>query len=321
MNNIKRAIEVLLTTCSECKNDENILIVTDDSSFEIADIMWQMMEDYPNKTLIKMTDREMHGEEPNDLVAISMLKSDVIFGCTSVSLYHSNARKNAVKNNARFINMADYSMPMLENGGLHGDFIAYREDCSHLDKKLKNRDKLHLTSPNGTDFRCSIKGIAPTPQYGRSVKNGETSSPPDVECATCAIEGTGDGKVIIDASIPHPRLGLLENPIELYFEKGILKDIIGKEEADILSEILKEFNDEKIYIVGEIGLGLNDSCKLSGNMLEDEGCAETCHIALGDSLGFGGNTESDYHLDLIFHKPSVEVDGEMIMEEGKIIRD
>lgn len=321
MDNIKKAMKVLLTTCSNCKREENILIVTDDKSFEIANIMWDEMKDYPNKTMVRMTNRNMHGEEPSELVKNAMLEADVIFGCTMFSLFHSQARRKAVENGGRFINMADYSLDMLREGGIHGDFIKSGEDCSYIADKLTYRDSLHLTTDVGTNFTCSIHGINPTPQYGRSLKKGEISSPPNIECATCAKENTGTGKVIIDASIPHPKLGVLKEPIELDFVNGVLERIIGGEEAEILSDILKEFDDENIYIVGEIGLGLNESCILSGNMLEDEGCAKTCHIALGDSKSFGGNTASPYHLDLIFHKPTIEVDGEKIMIAGDIVRD
>ncbi len=76
---------VLLTVCSHCKEDENILIVTDEESMEIGMALWDAAEKFPNRTLVLMNPRKMHGEEPTDLVAAAMLKADVIFRATTFS--------------------------------------------------------------------------------------------------------------------------------------------------------------------------------------------------------------------------------------------
>ena len=124
------AAKVLLTTCSECKQEENILFVTDPSSYEVAKIMWEATEDYPNRTMVMMNERTVHGEDPTETVAAAMRAADVIFGCTKVSLFHSQARKDAVAGGARFVNMADYSVEMMHAGGLYADFAEAREICA-----------------------------------------------------------------------------------------------------------------------------------------------------------------------------------------------
>ncbi len=311
------AAKVLLSTCSEAKPEENILFVTDPSSFDVAKIMWEASEDYPNRTLIMMNERSMHGEDPVDCAAAAMEKADVIFGCTKFSLFHSSARKNAVAKGARFVNMADYSVDMMLSGGLYADFAQARDVCARIAAAEEGAKTLTITTKSGSHFTCSVEGRAPYPQYGRSIDKGVSSSPPDVECAICAVEGTGSGVVYIDGSIPHPALGLIHDEIKLTIEKCRIVKIEGGEQARILEDVLRSFNDENVYNVGEIGIGLNPMCRLTGRMLEDEGCGGTVHFGCGDNIGFGGNTPCAVHIDMIFKAPTVTVDDTVILQDGK----
>ena len=149
------AAKVLLTTCSACKPEENILFVTDPTSYEIAKIMWDATEEFPNRTLVLMDERIMHGEDPTDCVAAAMQAADVIFGCTKFSLFHSKARKNAVANGARFVNMADYSIDMMYSGGLYADFAEARAVCARIAAVEEGNRKLEITCENGSHFTCS----------------------------------------------------------------------------------------------------------------------------------------------------------------------
>lgn len=317
--NTNKAANVLLTTCSNCKKDEKILFVTDPNSFEVAKIMWDAATDFPNKTLIMMEETNMHGEDPVELVGHAMKNADVIFGITKFSLFHSQARKDAVANGARFVNMVDYNTKMMEKGGLHCNFEEIGKVCSVVSSKLENRKICRITTAKGTDFTCEIEGIKPTPQYGRSLNPGSSSSPPDIECATCALEGTGEGIIVVDGSIPHPELGLIVEDIKLTVKKGFIVKVEGGQQAEVLERILKDFNDPNVYNLGEIGIGLNPMCELNGSMLEDEGCSETLHFGAGDNRGFGGKTASKYHLDIIIKEPDLEVDGEKILDKGRVI--
>ena len=314
-----RAAEVLLNTCSNSKKEEKLLFVTDPTSYEVAKIMWDASKEFPNKTLIMMNERTMHGQDPTETVAVAMKNADVIFGCTKFSLFHSQARKDAVAKGARFVNMVDYSLEMMEEGGLYCDFEDVGRTCKKVADILENKKVCKITTAKGTNFNCSIEGRKPYPQYGRSLEKGVSSSPPDIECATCAVEGTAEGVVYIDGSIPHPELGLITDDIKLTIVKGAIVKIEGGKQAATLERILREFKDPNVYKIGEIGLGLNPMCKLKGRMLEDEGCGGTVHFGCGDNRGFGGNTESKYHLDIIFKYPTLTADEKIVLYEGKVI--
>lgn len=313
------AAKTLLTVCSDCRPEERLLFVTDPTSYPVAKIMWDAAEDFPNRSLIMMEERTMHGQEPTAQAAAAMKQADVIFGCTKFSLFHSQARKDAVANGARFVNMVDYNLSMMEEGGLCCDFEAIGAVCASVAERLHGKKRCRITTAAGTDFTCSIEGREPFPQFGRSLKPGVSSSPPDIECATCAVEGTANGVVYIDGSIPHPLLGLIKDEIRLTIQNGNITAIEGGKQANILADILRSFQDPNVYVIGEIGLGLNPMCRLSGSMLEDEGCGGTVHLACGDNTGFGGVTRSPYHIDMIFQAPTLWADDDMILQNGTVV--
>ena len=309
---------VLLTICSDCKLHEQLLIVTDPTSLPVAEAMWAAAERFPNKSIVMMDERTMHGQDPNRVVAAAMAKADVIFGATKFSLFHSQARREAVAGGARFINMVDYTVDMLRKGGLLADFIAQGAVCERMSKAMTGR-QIHVATEQGTELTASIAGRATVPQYGRSLVPGSSSSPPDIECAVGAIEGTANGIIIVDGSIPHPQLGLIHDEIKLLIRDSVIIDISGGPQARTLARILKEFDDKNVYFVGEIGIGLNTGCELNGRMLEDEGCAGTMHFGFGSNTGFHGTIDCAYHLDMVVRKPSIDVDGRFLLREGEIV--
>jgi leucyl aminopeptidase (aminopeptidase T) len=71
--------------------------------------------------------------------------------------------------------------------------------------------------------------------------------------------------------------------------------------------------------VAEFGIGTNYKAKLTGVILEDEKVMGTIHIALGDNISMGGIVSVPSHLDGLVKNPTVEVDGNIIMKNGKFI--
>ena len=125
---------------------------------EVALALWDAAKDFPNRTLTMMDPREMHGEEPTDLVAAAMQEADVIFRVTKMSLTHTMARKKACAAGARDLNCCDYTMSMLESGGLYTDFEANRKYVDQIAKGFENGSECRIVSDKGTDYTASIQG-------------------------------------------------------------------------------------------------------------------------------------------------------------------
>ena len=316
MTTQKRAANTLISICANARENENILIVTDNASQEIAHLIWNAAEHFPNKTMMRMNDRVMHGNEPPRTVAAAMMAADVIFGVTKFSMLHTAARRNAVANGARFVNMPDYSLAMVESGGLFADFVEQGKLMDRVSDILEG-DSIRIATAKGTDFTASIKNRKATRQYGRSLTPGTSSSPPDIETALAPVEGTSNGTIVIDGSIPHPLLGKLKETITLFIVNGRIAEIEGGHEAGILKGIMHSFNDEMVYHVGEIGIGFNDQSTICNIMLEDEGAMGTAHFGFGSNISFGGTIESNNHLDMVYYSPTIVVDNRSVMREGQ----
>lgn len=318
MSEYTQACRALLYTCGDCKKDEKLLIVTDESSLEIAQIFWNEASEFHNRSMIMMEDRKMHGDEPTALVAAAMMECDIMFRITKFSLSHAKARRKALANGCRDINMCDYSLETLTMGGLFADFIAAGKVLDKFWPKYCG-EQITITTKKGTHLVGSIVGRTPKPQYGRSLVPGQVASPPDIECAIAAVEGELNGTLIIDGSIPMPGLGVLREDIKLTVEKSRVVKIEGGEEAGILERALKEFNDENVYMVSELAVTFNPLCHLTGRMLEDEGCYHSAHAALGSNTGFGGTITCPVHIDMIFLDPTVVIDGRTLVQDGNIL--
>lgn len=312
-----KGCEILLHTCGAVKQGEKVLVVTDDESFEIGLAMYSYASVYTDTTMVSMTKRGTHGDMPTVAIAAAMKNVDVIFAATTYSLYNTDARIEANNAGARFINMADYSIQMLEAGCLFTDWDYVRKLVDTTAEKIVG-SRLSITTPAGTNFHTSIEGRHADVGYGVSAQKGDASSPPDAECAVGPVDNSAVGTLVIDGSIPLPELGILEEPITLQVDKGYITDITGGREADILKSILEGFGDDRVYLVAEVGFGLNPAGRLSGRMLEDEGVLGTMHIGIGNNLSYGGSCDTPIHIDLIMKEPTCIVDGHYVYKDGEL---
>lgn len=314
----RKGCEILLHTCGEVKQGEKVLIITDNTSYEIGKAMYDCASEWTDTTLVMMPDRSSHGEAPTAAIAAAMKEADVMYGATTFSLYNSTARIEACEAGARFVNMADYSMKMLEEGCLFTDWDEIRKIVDKTAAVITGKE-LWITTPAGTDFYTSIEGRHADVGYGVSKYPGDASSPPDAEAAVGPSGDTATGTLVIDASVPLPGIGVIEEPIVIKVEDGYLKEITGGREADVLRETLAGFNDPRVYLAAEVGFGLNPAGKMSGRMLEDEGVFGTMHIGIGNNLAYGGDNNTPVHIDLIMYKPTCKVDDHYVYVDGELV--
>ena len=106
-------------------------------------------------------------------------------------------------------------------------------------------------------------------------------------------------------------------PVRLEMVFGLLAVASGEEGADLL-EILRVHGDVATT-VAELGIGTNEKATLTGNILEDEKIIGTVHLAFGDNHTFGGTVSVPSHLDGLVTAPTVEIDGQRILESGNLL--
>lgn len=305
-------------TCLKVKEGEKILIVTEIEKFDIAKSVAAAVASLNAVPVITiMPARKRDGEEPPEMVAQAMKASDGFVCVVGKSITHTHAVKNACANGSRGIMMTQFSESMMIKGGMEADFNACEIDCKAIANHLKDAERIHLTTKNGTDLRFSSKGRRSNAMYC-IVESGEFSPIPTVEANTTPVEGTANGIIIADSSIPYIGIGILEEPIKFTVKDGFITKIEGGKQAKMLIDDLEAKKDPNVYNIAELGVGLNPNCSFIGFMLEDEGVYGSAHIGIGTSITLGGNVKAACHYDLIMKEATIEVDGKIILDNGVV---
>ena len=317
-----KGARILVDICGAVRIAEKVVIATDKNKLHIADIIAKAcIERGAEPVVISMIPRKNHGEEPPMPFAATLREADVVFAVTSFSLFHTNARIEACKNRVRWVNLPDFSMQMLREGGLFVDFHKQRVKAEKIGQILSSGLSVCVITDKGTDIQFSIAGRDAIVESGISDKPGMVNSPPDIECCIAPLEGTAEGKIVIDGSIVLPGLGLLKEDVILYVSKGFVKKIEGSQEAVLFKKILNKAKEKEVFNIGEFGIGLNPKCKICGSMLEDEGVYGTIHFGIGDNHTIGGCIESSMHTDVVVKKPTVIIDKKMVIKSGEHLDD
>jgi leucyl aminopeptidase (aminopeptidase T) len=310
---------VLVHTCGNVQSGENVLVATDIAKLPIAQaIATAAVEVGAEVSIVIMTPRKEHGAEPPPPFAAAMQEADIIFAPTSVSLFHSQARREATEKGVRFCNMVDYRSWMMKEGGLLADFFGLTPLVELVSDRFSQASEARVKTVNGTDIMMDIRGRDGLPQRGMARKPGHVSSPPDIEAAVGPVEGSARGVIVVDGSIPHEKLGILVEPISLTVNDGYVTKIDGGKQAKILSEIWEAYHENSVYNLAELGIGLNPQANLCGAMLEDEGAYGTVHFGFGDNQSFGGQIKAPLHLDVVVREPDIVLDDQTIMVKGEL---
>lgn len=315
MSRISRRV---LEVCIGAKKGESILIITEPEKLNIAESIATVAYEMETEPVISvMVPRHSDGQEPPLPIAEGMKNSDAFIAVVGKSITHTHAVKDAIENGSRGIVLTQFSEDMMISGGMEADFRELKPTCVEMAKALEGGETIRLTTPYGTDLTFSGKGRRGNALYCM-VDKGEFAPAPTVEANVSPLEGTANGKIVADASVPYIGIGLLDEPMYFDVKDGMITSISGGRQAKVLEEDLKSKNDENVYNIAELGIGLNPSCRFIGLMLEDEGVYGTVHIGIGTNITLGGNVKAACHYDLIMTKPTIVVDGRTVLKDGEV---
>jgi leucyl aminopeptidase (aminopeptidase T) len=259
--------------------------------------------------------RAHSGSEPPDPVMAAMREADVVLCAASRSLYHTTAKAMAQRAGARGVFNAPYRLDAWTIGAMTADFVAIRRQAEQLADLFRQTKSIRVTSPAGTDFTSSIVGREPKAWLTGICRHpGEASAYPGGEVSLPPVEGTSNG-VIVWESVASD-IGRIVEPVVIEVTNGRAVAVRGGKEAAALQRILDTVKDADN--IGEIGIGLNPSARITDDITESKKAYGTVHVALGDSANeYGGTVECDVHLDGLVHAPTVYFDDRVIIEAGR----
>lgn len=315
-----RTVCHLIQKCGQLKEHERLLIICDASTHHIADLFHKHALSFsPSIETIEVPLADRHGQEPPDSVALKMRESNLIISLRAYSLAHSTARVEAAKSGARFLSMPDYSLEMLRDPALMVDYSEQLKNVKAISDTFTQGNTVVVRGVAGTEMHLQIQGRTANCCPGYVTNPGDLGSPPDIEANISPIEEESEGVAVIDGSITCAELGLLTTPVSLTVQSGYITNIRSNNSTytSILEDMFGE-RGSKRRVLAECGIGLNPEAKLTGKMLTDEGAFGCIHFGFGANHTVGGLNKVDFHLDFVFTKGSLLVDGKEIMRDGRL---
>lgn len=313
MSSLQKAAKNSLVVCMGLKKNESVLVIYDPKKYKIAKAIFSEALKIGEAKLLRIKEPKQNGEEPCSDVSKEMLKYDVIMLVTSKSLSHTKARRDATKKGARIASMPGITENMFIRG-MKADYKKIEKITNKISRILTKGKSVKIITKKGTNITMSIRarksdgGVLPN-------KKGWFHNLPSGEAGLAPVEGTTNGTLVVDASF----LEKVDKPIIIEIRAGYAVNIKGGKTAAKLRKILAKVRDKNAYAVAELGIGTNDSAKITGKILEDEKVLGTAHIAFGNNKSYGGVIDVPIHLDGVFKNPTLFVDNKRIMKEGKLL--
>lgn len=315
-----KGARILAEQCASIKPGETVLVVTDYLKVGIAEMIASAARELDAEAIVTViAPTPIDGAEPPRAVAEAMKAVDCVIMPVTKSLAHTDATRKAIQEaGARVISMTAFIEEQLMIGGLFADFRKEKPVCDRMARLLSEAKTVHVTTQAGMDLRFSVEG-----RQGNShcciVDSPGFTAVPNIEANISPVEGTTEGMIVADGSIPYYDIGVIEEPIVFTVKQGFVTDITGGQQAQFISRLLAAQKDRFVYNIAQFAVGLNPMCTdLSGVMLNDEGVLGTIHIGIGTSSNLGGDTKAATHFDVIVRSPTVTFDETIVIEKGDL---
>ncbi len=268
-----------------------------------------------NVKLIQIKSTGRDGKEPPPSAVKQMCQSDIVLLITSFSLTHTQGRKKANEAGARIASMPGITLEMILRT-LILNYSQIAQQTKELTALLTAAQNAHLTSKNGTDILVPLEGRDAIADTGLITNPGDICNLPAGEAYIVPVHKKSNGIVIFDGAYGDM---LLDEPIGITVKSGRVKEIQGSDAAAQLSRLLDAIGPDARNIA-ELGIGTNPAAKLGTGVLETEKVYGTVHLALGSSATFGGEVDVPYHQDGVVLKPTLKLDGKIVLKEGKFTK-
>lgn len=300
----------VLDRCLGVRAGEHITLLVDtNSDRRVIDVLCRGIEERGGKpSVLEMAPFDIPGAEVAPDVSLAMRRSDAVIELTSIFIGSNQARRDANEVGVRYLAMPGITYHTLRSDGpLAVDFDELRASAESIGELWTAASEFRLTTPAGTDLRGSVVGRPGRVLHGICRTSGSYMAPPDIEAGTAPVEGTTHGVAVIDADLLFMGVGPLPEPVVLTFDEGRLISVEGPE-SHRLTRMLDRCGDDLMMNFAEVSLGLNPAGHVCDVAMETESSLGTAHIALGNSLAYGGTVAAIAHLDCVMRDATLLLD-------------
>jgi leucyl aminopeptidase (aminopeptidase T) len=205
-------------------------------------------------------------------------------------------------------------------GGALANYEEVYADGKELCEIWRNKKKFTMTTPAGTNLTAEMISAEPIIECGVARNPGESMAFSDGEVSVGPVDFTMNGTLVLDG--PMCYFGSPIEPVRMTIKDGKVASIDGGDRR-VVGEFKKLFATiENSDNIAEIGIGLNPASLQNGDFEEEKKARGTVHIAFGDGTYYGQtdpSSRSQVHIDAVLYAPTVTFDGDLIVEEGKVV--
>ncbi len=308
------AVSTIVSRCLAIKPGEDVLVIVDAGTRGIGEALRDGASAAgADAVLAVMDERENDGTEPPRPIAQALSGCDVFIAPTTRSLSHTMARKRASDAGVRGATMPGVTAEMLARVmAVDFDLMAARSKA--VAALLGTGTLAHVRCPRGSDLTLDLSGRDGMSDDGDLTAKGAFGNLPCGEAFIAPL--TGEGTLIATSLAP---LGISDEPATLTLEGERIASATGGLGPHFIERL--RAHGELGTNLAELGIGTNDRAILTGNVLEDEKILGTVHVAFGASAGIGGTVSVPIHLDVVVLEASLEIDGRMVLDEGRFVLD
>lgn len=331
MKVIEKAAKQAVEVCLGIKKGEKVIIITDRETLKIGsavkdavekitdNVCFFVMEDFGPRPLAlpKEIAKALKIFDIGFFIIQDIKGESAIFRGPMIDIIEQNPR-------SRYAHMGGINESIFR--GLCCDYKEIGRFSELVHKKVYRAQKIEVQTKAGTNltfqFSSKIKWVV----CSGIMTPGSWHNLPEGEVFTCP--GEVNGRLVVDGCLGDffdYKYGLLKKtPVSMQIQNSrAVPNTIECADSELKAELTDYLfnNCENSDRVGEFAFGTNIGIKkLVGNLLQDEKF-QGIHLAFGDSYPkeTGAKWGSDSHIDCVIQKPTVYVDGKMIMRKGKYL--
>jgi leucyl aminopeptidase (aminopeptidase T) len=328
MEAMRAGARVAVRTCMDITPADRVFILTDKATHGIGSVLREEASEAGGEVLLH--DLEQYAERPVKALP-EALRAELLKFRPTVTFYAASGQPGEVAFRAGLrvfllndLNVRHAHMPgvtsQLMQEGMRTDYRVVAQVTTAVYDVARLAEKIHVTTPDGTDltarFDPALRWVPCTGIYHRA---GQWGNLPEGETFTCPQ--TVDGMVVAHVIGDHfsEKYGVLGQPVKIEIH-GSLATAVRCANVALAAELTAYLDSaENASRVGEFAIGTNVGLKkLVGNLLQDEKIPGV-HVAFGNPYPAetGAAWSSPLHVDVIPVRCTIEVDGEIVMKDGR----
>lgn len=258
---------------------------------------------------------------PSPLVVDLFKKVGMVIDLTSEGIIHAPEKEEILKAGARILTIKEppaVLRRMVPTEDLKRRVLAARE-------RFARADSVRVLSQAGTEFSANVKGSPLVMQYGFADEPGRWDHWPSGFIACYAKDRTAEGRIVLDrGDIMLPPYKYVDAPVSLTIEEGYIRKIEGGFDAEFLRSYMQSWNDPEAFAISHVGWGLDPTGQWSALVMEKETIGMDARSFAGNFMWSNGTNRfagrfSACHFDFPMRNCTLELDGELIVHQGRIV--